>query len=258
MNLAPGSAAATVRPYSAFASSYDHALGGPAFRALGAAFDALVRHYGIGFRSAADLGCGTGRFARHLATRHGVPVTAVDRSAAMLRVAARRVAGRRVRLLRQDIRRLCLSRPVDLVVSTFDTINHLVDDGDVQQLFHRVRENLNPGGFFLFDAITPHLPLRRGDVFVRALPAPRAFVLLTARWIGRSESLRVIVTRRSCTGSVVREVHPEKAYSVANLDRWLRRAGFLVRGIHDAATLSPAHQRSPRVVFVAQRLPKES
>ncbi|MGH9839950.1 MAG: methyltransferase domain-containing protein [Blastocatellia bacterium] len=75
------------RPYSSLAKAYDDTIGWPAFHRTRRAFELLARRYGLCFRSAADLGCGTGLFARYLSERWCLPVWAVDISAEMLRVA---------------------------------------------------------------------------------------------------------------------------------------------------------------------------
>jgi hypothetical protein len=50
------------RPYTELAAMYDATLGVPIFVGTRRAFEELVRRYGIHFRSAADIGCGTGLF----------------------------------------------------------------------------------------------------------------------------------------------------------------------------------------------------
>jgi methylase of polypeptide subunit release factors len=80
------------RPYSQLAPAYDSALGIPNFIGTRAAFERLVRRYDIRFRSAADIGCGTGLFAGYLSQCWGTPVFAVDRSPEMLAVATRNCA----------------------------------------------------------------------------------------------------------------------------------------------------------------------
>jgi ubiquinone/menaquinone biosynthesis C-methylase UbiE len=51
--------------------------------------DLLARHVGFKPRLSVDLGCGTGRFTRVLASTFGTPVIGLDPSRPMLRVAAR-------------------------------------------------------------------------------------------------------------------------------------------------------------------------
>ena len=149
------------RPYSELAPAYDAALGISNFIGTRAAFEALVRRYGIQFRSAADLGCGTGLFAGYLNQCWGVPVFGVDRSPEMLAVATRNFACRNVCFLQQDMRCLRLPSPVDLITANFDTMNHLLTEPDLRLAFRRISENLRPGGHFIFDLITPCQPLAR-------------------------------------------------------------------------------------------------
>jgi predicted TPR repeat methyltransferase len=59
--------AARVAPYAGLASRYDIALGRDRLRLIAAELRQLIERYRIGFRSAADIGCGTGLFAAHLA-----------------------------------------------------------------------------------------------------------------------------------------------------------------------------------------------
>src|SRR5690242_3182243 len=114
------------RPYQLLARHYDEALGRGNFCRTRRVFERIVRKLGISFASAADVGCGTGLFARYLSECWQVPVFAVDRSPEMLRMAQQICPGASVCLLRQDMRRLNLPRPVDLITANFDTVNHLL------------------------------------------------------------------------------------------------------------------------------------
>src|SRR5215471_21820492 len=113
------------RPYSELAPAYDQTIGWPAFHHARRAFETLARRYGLRFRSAADIGCGTGLFARYLNECWGAPVYAVDRSREMLRQARRNSSGVGVCFLQQDVRCLALPSNVDLITANFDTLNHL-------------------------------------------------------------------------------------------------------------------------------------
>jgi len=91
-----------------------------------------------------DAGCGTGRVTE-LLLRH-IPcgtVLAVDGSKAMVEAAAERFAGDpRVRVERQDLLRLEVERPVDLIFST--ATFHWIKDHE--RLFKRLAQALKPGG----------------------------------------------------------------------------------------------------------------
>ena len=97
-----------------------------------------------GDEAAVDAGCGTGRVTE-LLLRHlpeGV-VLAVDGSKAMVKAAAERFAeDPRVRVVHEDLLRLEIEEPVDLVFST--ATFHWVQNHE--RLFGRLARALKPGG----------------------------------------------------------------------------------------------------------------
>lgn len=242
------------RPYSQFAPAYDQTIGWPTFLRTRRSFEMLAQLYDIQFRNAADLGCGTGLFANYLNQCWDVPVCAVDLSPEMLRVAARNCSGSEVRLLRQDIRRLQLPEPVDLATSNFDALNHLTGDDDLRVAFRRVAENLKPGGYFYFDLITPCFPLSPRMAYVRKIIARNRQVTQLIRWNPTRRILSITVAVRSIGSSGTKlEFHRERAYSFAEVGRWLMDASFIIRGVHDEATLRPASGCPTRIIVVAQK-----
>ena len=107
-----------------------------------------------------DLGCGTGRLLVPL-LRDQRTVVGVDLSAAMLaraRARLRRLGAQRARhalLLQADLRHLPLRGPFRLAVAAFHTVQHLVDDRELVQVFRGVRRVLAPDGWFAFDVFVP-------------------------------------------------------------------------------------------------------
>lgn len=245
----------TKRPYSQFALAYDQTIGWPTFLRTRRSFEVLTKQYGISFRSAADLGCGTGLFARYLNQCWQVPVWAVDISPDMLRVAERNCSGSGVRLLRQDMRCLRLPEPVDLVTSNFDALNHLTGKDDLRVAFRRVAENLCPGGHFFFDLITPCFPLGRKMVYVRKIKAQSRQVTQLIRWNPTLRIISITVVMRSFGSPRPKvEFHKERAYSFKEVGRWLMDAGFVIRGVHDEDTLRPAIGCPQRIIVIAQKV----
>ena len=257
--IAPKFIERCARPYSRMAMSYDATVGLPFFLRARKAFEELTSRYGINFRTAADIGCGTGLFARYLTESFRVPVIAVDLSNDMLRIAARNCNGLNVRLLRQDIRQLRLPRPVDLITCNFDTLNHLIGEGDLEQTFRRVYWNLKPGGHFIFDSVTNCGPLGPSQRYVRRFRMRRRTVVQQVRWDPRARLLSVVVSIRS-PGDMkpTVEVHRERAYSPDEISRALHGAGFSIRGVHDAATLALPGMCPPRIIVVAQKARRDN
>jgi SAM-dependent methyltransferase len=244
------------RPYSRLAPVYDSALGISNFFGIRTAFETLVRRYGIRFRSAADIGCGTGLFAGYLNRNWSVPVFGVDRSPEMLQVAVQNCPDRRVCFMLQDIRCLRLPYRVDLITANFDTMNHLLNGLELRSAFRRIWENLRPGGYLVFDLITPCQPLAGGVIQIRRLSSGRCNAVQRIRWDPVQKILSIVVIIRApfSSGSTL-EAHRERAYSPVEVGRWLMDAGFIIRGIHDAATLRITTACPPRIIVIAQKRP---
>jgi SAM-dependent methyltransferase len=242
-----------VEPYSRLAASYDATLGAPHLSLLVPRFEELASRLGLGFDAAADLGCGTGLFTSYLCRRWRVPVVGVDRSHAMLRLAARRLARLPARLLLQDLRALRLPHPVNLATLTFDTLNHLTRADDVRRLFRRIASHLRPGGHLFFDALTPAQPLGPGQVLQRYFRRRGHEVAQRIRWDPTHRMLRGLIVESRGGRPVALERHVERTYHVGELARWLRDAGLRVRALVDAITLRPATSLVPRVFVVAVR-----
>lgn len=100
-----------------------------------------------------ELGCGTGRLSIPLG-RAGVPLVGIDRSAPMLARARRRVSraglGRRVRLIRGDIRHLPFAsrRPFAMVLAPYGMLQSLLRERDLTDTLAAVHRVLEPGGTF--------------------------------------------------------------------------------------------------------------
>jgi SAM-dependent methyltransferase len=239
-------------PYSRIAPVYDCTVGFPFFLRLRDAFERLVRRYGIRFGSAADIGCGTGLFACYLNRFWGVPVFAVDRSADMLRQARRNCRSAGICFLQQDIRCLRLPSRVDLITANFDTLNHLTAPEDLRLAFQCVASNLRPGGHFYFDILTPCQPLR-GYAYLRNHCTTGHWLRQQVRWERRRRLIHIsAVHRRSGSCRPLTERITERAYGAAELSKWLSEASFVIRGVHDEASLRPAVDCPSRIIVLAQ------
>jgi SAM-dependent methyltransferase len=240
-------------PYAALAPLYDRTVGARFFSGLRRAFEELVRRYGLRFRSAVDLGCGTGLFACWLARRYGVAVLAVDRSPAMLQAALRNCGDCRVGFLQQDLRELHFARRVDLATANYDTMNHLLGERDFRGVLHRVWAALLPGGHFIFDLLTDRQLRQPRRITFRSAGLRSVRLWQRIRWIPRRA---LLVTRVSLArgGRERWEEHVERGYDPVQVARWLQETGFEIRALLDGPSLCLARAGSRRVVFVARRV----
>lgn len=139
-------------PYSRWADVYlDYALA--ASPDYGAFLPALARRYRYPVGRVLELGCGAGRAAAALADG-GARVVGVEPNACLLRE-ARRLNARRpgVRLVAAELHQFALDESFDAVVAGAAALNRLESVEQLGELFTRVAEHLEPGGFFVFDVL---------------------------------------------------------------------------------------------------------
>lgn len=98
-----------------------------------------------------DLGCGTGNSSAPFVAR-GMQVTGLDASEQMLSVARDKLP--EARFVRGSFTDFSLPERFDLVVSVFDSLNNLLEPGDLRRCGERVLAHLAPGGAFIFDVNT--------------------------------------------------------------------------------------------------------
>lgn len=206
-------------------------------------------------RSVVELGCGSGSLTCLLA-RRGYRMTALDLSPDMLSAAARKCEGLDVQLVCRDMSRLTVPQPADAVISCLDSVNYVVRPSALRRTFLRAHRALAPGGLFLFDVKTP-LCLEEDDGQVYLDEDEDIFCV----WRGEYRSGRRVCgygidlfVRRS-DGSWDRgsEYHEEYAYTMEELDGYLKKAGFRqVRQYGDKTFTAPS-EGAKRIFFAAEK-----
>jgi len=98
-----------------------------------------------------DLCCGTGHLAEALVSR-GFKVTGVDGSAEMLSHARKKLP--RADFILADAREFKMPPVFKAVISTLDSLNHILKLEELEMVFGNVFNSLETGGYFLFDLNT--------------------------------------------------------------------------------------------------------
>ncbi len=100
----------------------------------------------------ADCACGTGEITLRLAKR-GHILTGVDISEDMLRVASEkaRKAALKIPFVCQNMAKLAMHRPQDVIVCACDGVNYLDSIEEAEEFFTAAYAALKPGGLLLFD-----------------------------------------------------------------------------------------------------------
>ena len=204
-----------------------------------------------------DLACGTGSISVEMAKR-GFDVIGVDSSIGMLNAARQKAyeSGEQILLLNQCMDDIDLFGTVDCAVCVLDSVNHLADEKQVKRTFEKVSLFMNPGGAFAFDVNTlyKHKNVLADNAFVYDLD--ELYCVWQNNFNEADGSVDISldffeeedgVYYRSC------ESFTEKAYDLADIEKWLAESCFEVIGIFDDMTTEKAHPETERAVFLAKK-----
>ena len=141
--------------YTSFAAVYDVFMDDVPYEEWCEYVCGILQEYGIRDGLVLDLGCGTGTMTRLLAEQ-GYDMIGVDCSEDMLELAQEKEAGKSLNILYllQDMREFELYGTVRAVVCICDSINYILEEEELLQVFRLVNNYLDPGGLFLFDLNT--------------------------------------------------------------------------------------------------------
>ncbi len=188
---------------------------------------ATFRRHGIRGGLVADLGCGSGRFAR-LLLRAGYGVWGVDSSEAMIAMARERAPEGRFEpgsLFEAAI------PPCRAAVALGEGINHARGAAATARLFRRVYAALEPGGVFVLDFSGPGRVPDPGEQRSWKEGEGWAVMVETSGDAGRRQLRRRIVCYRDVDGDYRKseEVHRLRLYPAEEVADQLRAAGFRAR-----------------------------
>lgn len=141
-------ASADSSAYDSFAWFYNKYWGREIAAQMLSALDVLLVPAVPARSSILDLCCGTGRLAALLGKR-GFKVTGIDNSRAMLALARRNAPA--ARFIRADAQTFKVSPVYQAVISTFDSLNHIMSLKELTEVFRRVHAALVEDGVFVFD-----------------------------------------------------------------------------------------------------------
>jgi SAM-dependent methyltransferase len=211
---------------------------------------------------ALDLACGTGTLAVALAEQ-GWRVTGLDRSAEMVAQARAKAeaagVARRTRFGLADMRAPPSAvRPAsfDLVTCTYDSLNYLLAEPDLERCFSAAARALRPGGLFFGDMNTRHF--LEHDWPACEVEERPGFVQITRSWFD-PETATSTMRLTGFSGDDrsgyrrIEETHVERAYPPELVAALFERAGMPAEASYDCFTFQPVHPRSQRIAWVARK-----
>ncbi len=206
-----------------------------------------------------DLGCGTGSLTLAMDAR-GYDMTGLDGNPDMLTVARERAersgCGDRMLFLCQDMTDFELYGTVEAVVSSLDCINHLLSSDEVKDCFALVHNYLSPDGLFLFDINSPYkFKTVYGDRSY-LFEDKTGFCAWQNAYREKSGicdfSITLFTKEKNGTYRRHDAVSRERMYTVRQIKRWLREAGFELLTLAGGLDGHPMTSTDERIFITAR------
>jgi SAM-dependent methyltransferase len=201
-----------------------------------------------------DLCCGTGQLAGLLMER-GYRVTGIDGSAEMLRYARENAPS--ASFILDDARTFKLPARFHLVVSVFDSLNHILNLRELAAVFANVYAVLLPGGFFLFDLITEKGLLETWNGYFNVVEDDHVYINRNSYNLEeRTGKFEATIFRLENAWKRSDIVLTEKIYSETEIREALGLAEFKDITVYDSDTgpdYKPLTAESQRAFFVCRK-----
>ncbi len=260
--------------YHDFAGVYDELMDNTPYELWGQRLDDLIRRYGVSKPErdveglldsernlVVDLGCGTGTLTE-LMYGKGYDMIGVDISEEMLNIAMdkKEKTGDEILYLQQDMRELELYSTVGTVFSVCDSLNYILEEGELTAVFSLVNNYLYPGGIFIFDFNTAYKYREViGNTTIAENREDCSFI-----WENfydpeediNEYDLTVFVEEEDGRFRRFTENHFQRGYTPEQMKRLVEQSGMTILEMKDADTAGPVTEVSERVYMVARECVK--
>lgn len=240
--------------YTSFAEVYDMFMDNVPYEEWSRYLTELLKEYRIEEGVVCELGCGTGKMTRLLADA-GYDMIGVDMSEDMLAIASMENP-QQILYLCQDMRELELYGTVAAVVSVCDSMNYLLEEDDLLEVFQRVNEYLEPGGVFLSDLNTIYkYETLLGETTICENRPEGSFIwenYYDAEEQINEYDLTLFIQEKENLYRKFEETHYQRGYSMEKIRTLLEEAGMEFVTAYDACTKNPPREDSERIYIVAR------
>ena len=245
-----------MQQYSGFAAVYDLFMDNVPYDEWADYVQKLLKKYQIDNGLLLELGCGTGSMTRRLAEK-GYDLIGIDNSEEMLSVAREKSAeGYDILYLCQDMREFELYGTVAAAVSVCDSMNYLLSEEDLLQVFRLVNNYLDPGGLFIFDLDTQYMYEEvLGDQTIAENREEGSFIWENSYYEEEQlneVTLTIYVPEQEDLYRRYEETHYRRAYSFDKVKSLIEEAGMEFVAVYDMLTEQKPKTDSERVYFIAR------
>lgn len=247
--------------YTGFAEVYDMFMDNVPYEEWNTYLTGLLKEYGIEDGLVLELGCGTGKMTRLLA-KSGYDMIGVDNSEEMLQIARDAGEDEGILYLLQDMREFELYGTVRAIVSICDSMNYILEEEDLLEVFRLVNNYLDPGGIFIFDMNTIYKYRELlGETTICENRDEGSFIW--DNYYDEEEQinqydLTLFIKEEKELYRKYEETHFQRAYEVETVQRLLEEAGMEFVVAYDAFTHDGIREDSERIYMIAREKGKKN
>lgn len=244
--------------YTSFAAVYDTFMDNIPYEEWEKYLKSLLYEYGVREGLVLELGCGTGTMTEILA-QSGYDMIGVDNAEEMLEIAIekRMKSGLDILYLQQDMREFELYGTVKAIVSVCDSVNYILEEEELEEVFRLVNNYLDPGGVFIFDFNTVYKYREiLGDQTIAENREECSFIwdnyYYEEERINEYELSLFIREGDSELYRKYQETHFQKAYDLETMKRLITQSGLEYITAYDAFTKEAPTRVSERIYVIAR------
>lgn len=244
--------------YTSFAAVYDTFMDNIPYEEWEKYLKSLLYEYGVREGLVLELGCGTGNMTEILA-QSGYDMIGVDNAEEMLEIAIekRMKSGLDILYLQQDMREFELYGTVKAIVSVCDSVNYILEEEELEEVFRLVNNYLDPGGVFIFDFNTVYKYREiLGDQTIAENREECSFIwdnyYYEEERINEYELSLFIQEGDSELYRKYQETHFQKAYDLETMKRLITQSGLEYITAYDAFTKEAPTRVSERIYVIAR------
>ena len=208
--------------YTSFAQVYDMFMDNVDYPAWSKYLIQLLKEYQVEDGLVLDLGCGTGNMTELLA-EEGYDMIGVDNSEDMLEIASEKRAesGLNILYLLQDMREFELYGTVKAVVSICDSINYILEEDDLREVFSLVNNYLDPKGMFILRLRLRKTAKKQASSGIITMTRRKKSTNMSSPFSSRREKIPI------CTVNLRRYIIRERTILRRSAAYWKRQAWSL-------------------------------
>ena len=197
-----------------------------------------------------DLGCGTGRHARHLASK-GYDITGIDLSASSIAV-AKQAERPHLRFRRQDMRMPFGHRAFDYVFNFFTSFGYFQAPRDHEAVVRNIAAALQDGGRLVLDYLNVHYA--DGHLRPREERVIDGVAFRITRAVENGFFVKRIDVDDAVGGPPVQYVERVARFTLAEFDRLFTGHGLTIEDVYGDYDFSAYDTlTSPRLILVARK-----